>query len=156
MRYVFGRHWSKIQLKPWRWKFPWKKFIFWVLLTKSISLLRIAWPITMFFLILLHKMINLEPFPQNCFFSKFYKVVMGHAIFTKLIGLVDKTINIMFFQRLSCLLYCVGLLISIFNFSIQKLGYTAKSLGQVVGGCGRALGWLKLWVSIFLLIKCFP
>ena len=43
------------------------------------------------------KFLNLEPFPQNFFFSKFDKVVIGFVILTKLIGLVNKTIQIFFF-----------------------------------------------------------
>ena len=38
---------------------------------------------------------------------------------------------------------------------IKKHVYPAKFLGEVVRGCRKVLGWIELWVSIFLLINCF-
>ena len=42
--------------------------------------------------------INLEPFPQN-FVANLINFGMGHAILTKLIGLVDKSLRMIYFSR---------------------------------------------------------
>ena len=36
------------------------------------------------------------------------------------------------------------------KFSTEICVYPTKSLGVVVGGCGRAWGWINLWVLLCL------
>ena len=36
------------------------------------------------------------------------------------------------------------------KFSTEIRVYPTKSLGVVVGGCGRAWGWIKIWVLLCL------